>query len=159
MDLRSTANVDQRSTANVDHRSTANVDHRPGRFEESRLTDVVARFLPQDGLDNVFAQFLVAGPCAEAAVEVVLHLREQAGANLAVRGEAHPAACAAKGLADRRDDSDFTHAVSKGVATGCLAGLARRKFDERKRAANALHNFAERDDDLAASRGGPLQEA
>src|SRR5208337_2741181 len=113
-----------KSAGDVDPRSTADVDHRSGRLEESRLTDVVAGFLLLDGADNVGAQFLVAGAGAEAAIEVVLDLRKQAGANFAVGGETHPAAGAAKGLTHRRDDSDLTDAVCKRIAPGGFAHLA-----------------------------------
>jgi hypothetical protein len=140
-----------KSAADVNPQSAADVNHRTGGFEESRLTDVVAGLLAQDCLDDVSAEILIARAGAEAAIEVVLDLREQAGANFAVGCEPHPAACAAKGLADRRDNSDFTNAVCKCIAPSGFARFPRRKFDERKRAADAVDNFAERDDDL----GGP----
>ena len=126
----------------ISHRkSAADVDHRPRRFQESRLTDVVAGFLPLDGLDNVGAQFLFAGAGAEAAVEVVLDLRKEARANLAVGGETHPAACAAKRLAHRRNNSDLTDAICKCIAPGGFAGFPRRELDQRQSAADAFDNL------------------
>ena len=68
---------------------------------------MVARFFSLDDAENVGAQLFIRLAGAHAAVEIVFHLREQAGANFAVGGESNATACAAKWLGDRRDDADF----------------------------------------------------
>lgn len=131
-----------------DARLSANVDHGTGGLEETWLADVVAGFFHMNGTDDVGAEFLVACASAKAAVEIVLHLRKEAGANFAVGSEADAAACSTKCLADWRDDSDFANAVSECVAPGGFAGLARRQLDEREDATDPVDNFAQRDNDF-----------
>ncbi len=127
----------------MDPRLTANMNHRPGGLQESGLADVVACFLAVNSADDVGTQFVVAGAGAETAVKVVLHLRKEAGANLAVGGKAHAAARSAECLADGRDDTDLADAVRKGVAAGGFAGLARRQLDQRQGAANTVEDLAQ----------------
>src|SRR6202042_2840764 len=64
---------------------SADVDHGAGGLEESGLADVMAGFLSLHNLVDVAAQFRIGFAGAHVAVEVMLELREQAGANLAVR--------------------------------------------------------------------------
>src|ERR1039458_1517619 len=89
--------------------------HRSRGLQESWFPDMMTGFLTLHCTENVVAQFGIAGPSPEAPVQVVLDLREEAGANLAVRGEPDSAAGSAKRLAHRGDDADLTDSVGKGV--------------------------------------------
>ncbi len=75
----------------------ADVDHRTRGLFEAGLADVMASFLAVDDLADIAREFGVGGSADHAAGEVVIHLREEARANLAVGGEANPAAVAAEG--------------------------------------------------------------
>lgn len=66
--------------------SAADVDHRPRRLQKSRFANVMAGFLGLHGLDNIGAQLGVRGAGSQAAIQVVLHLGEEAGADFAVGG-------------------------------------------------------------------------
>jgi len=96
------------------------------------LADVMARLLPLHRTHDILTQFPLARAGAQASAEIVLHLRKQAGANLAVGGEPHPAARSAEGLAHRRDDADLAHAILKCIAPRGLARFAERQLYERK---------------------------
>jgi hypothetical protein len=112
------------------------------------LADVVARFFSLHGPVDVSAEFGVTFAGAHVAIEIVLHLRKKAGADLAVGGESNTAARTAEGLCDGRDDADFAAAIGKGVAARGFAGFARRHRDERQYAADAIDNLRERNDDF-----------
>src|ERR1039458_4154471 len=118
---------------------------------------MMARFLTLNGTENVRAEFRIARPGPQSPVKIVLHLREETGANLAVGGEPHPAARPAEGLAHRCDDADLANSIAKGVAPRRLAQLARRQLDERKHAADAFHNLGQRHHDLGRPQAALLQ--
>ncbi len=99
-------------------RLAADVDHGAGRLEEAGFADVVAGFLALHGAVDVGAELGVGGAGAHAAVEVVLDLGEQAGADFAVGGEADAAAGSAEGLGDGGDDADFAGAVGRSRSGG-----------------------------------------
>ncbi len=80
----------------------------------------------------------VSASAPHDSVEVVVGLREEAGADLSVGREADAAALAAEGLRDGRDDADFSYAVVEGVADGGFAERVRLQCElrgERFRAA------------------------
>jgi len=91
-------------------------------------------------------------PCARAhqAIQVVFGLREEAGTDLSVRGEANAGAGAAEGLRDRRDDADLSPAVREGIATGSLAGLVWGQFDEREDSLDALDDLTQGNNDFGS---------
>src|SRR5450631_277587 len=129
-------------------RSAPNVDHGSRRIEEVRLSNVVPRFLLLDGTHDVGAQFLVVRTCAQTSIEVMFNLREQAGANLAVRCKPHAAARTAEGLAHGRDNSNLANAIFKGVAARRFAGFARWHLHKRQDTPDALDDFLQRYHDL-----------
>src|SRR5690348_15108634 len=57
-----------------------------------------------------------------AASQIVIEEGEQAGANLAVRGQAYTRTMSAERVRDGRDDADLAQAVVKGVAPRGFAG-------------------------------------
>src|SRR6202522_4548272 len=124
------------------------MDHRTRGFQEFRLPDVVARFFSLDDAENVGAQLFIRLAGAHAAVEIVFHLREQAGANFAVGGESNATACAAKWPTARCDYARFPAPVGKAVTAAIFPRLARGELNERKDAVNGLDDLSEGDDDL-----------
>src|SRR5579863_5324064 len=94
-------------------RSTADMHHGSRRLEEARFADMMACLLALNGFENVGTEFRIAGSGPQAPIKIVLHLREETGANLAVGSESKPAASAAERLSDRRDDADLAHAILK----------------------------------------------
>ena len=115
--------------------------HGPRWFQESGLADVMAGLLPLNGTKNEGAKFLIARAAEHVAVEVVVGLRKEAGADFAVGGEADTAACAAEGLRYRGNDADFALAVGKAVTASGLACFERGQLDQWENAADALNNF------------------
>ena len=132
-------------------RSTADVDHGAGGLEEAWFADVVAGFFGKHDAKEESAQIVVAGALAQLADEVVFAVGEEAGANLAVGGEADPAACAAEGLCDGSDDADFARAVLEPVTAGGFADGIGSEWAKGEDFADARDDFCEWNDHL----GGP----
>src|SRR5450631_927329 len=109
---------------------------------------MVPGFFALNCLRDVGRQIRIAFTGPHAAIEVMFDLGEKAGADLAVGGEADPAASSAKGLGDGGDDADFSNAVSKCVAAGGFAGFAGRERCQRQDAMNAPYDFSERHNNL-----------
>ena len=104
--------------------------HVARRLLEAGLADVVACFLAHDHAPYIRGQVLVGSTAQHFAVEVVVGLREETGAERAVGGDADAAAVAAKRVGDRSDNADFAHAIAEGVAPGGLAGGVRGERDD-----------------------------
>jgi hypothetical protein len=98
------------------------MDHGARGFEEAGLADVVARFLLLYGSQDEFAQLFVGGAAAHFSAEIVFEIRKEAGADLAVGGEADAAARSAEGLGDGGDDADLAYSVGEAIAAGGFAG-------------------------------------
>src|ERR1035441_4102540 len=75
-------------------------------------------------------RLLIGSTPQHLAVEVVIGLREEAGADASVGSNANPAAMAAEWPRDRRDDADLAYAVGEGEALCRLAGRAGGKFHQ-----------------------------
>ena len=101
------------------------MNHRARGFLKAGLAYVVASFLAVNYLADIGGEFGIGGAALHAAKEIMVGLREKAGANFSIRGEANTAAMPAEGTADRRDNADFTAAIGKGVTAGGLAGGGR----------------------------------
>src|SRR5262252_4862125 len=86
-------------------RSAPDSRHRPGRLEEAGLVDAVARELGGDRTPPQFGQFLVGSPASHRVAQVALVLREQAVADLAVRGQPDPVTLPAERPGDRAYDA------------------------------------------------------
>ncbi len=117
----------------------------------------MARFLPLHNAVDVAAQLRVGFAGAHVAVEVVLHLGEEAGADLAVGGEPDAAACSAEWLGDGGNDADFALAIGEAEAAGGLRGIAWGELDEWQDAANALDDFGDRYDDFGRPEAAFLE--
>src|SRR5580704_1772414 len=75
---------------------------------------------------------------------------EQAGTNLAIGGDAHPATVSAEGMRHGSDDADLTDAVLENVAPGGFAAHV-SDFAQGHEFGHAAQDLVERDHDL----GGP----
>src|SRR5450755_2896891 len=104
--------------------------HVSRRLLKAGLADVVAGFLAHDDSPDIRGQLFLGSAAAHLAVEVVVGLREETGAESAVRRDADAAAVAAEGMRDRCDDADLADAVGEGVAPGGLAGGTRWQLDQ-----------------------------
>ncbi len=122
--------------------------HGAGGLEELGFADVMAGLFLLDGADDVLAEFGVCGAGFHAGVEIVLGLREEAGADFAVGGEADPAAGAAEGVGDGSYDAEFGWVVGEGVATGCFAGVLRLEREDGVDGGDAGEDFALADDNF-----------
>src|SRR5271165_1507356 len=105
--------------------SAPDMHHRAGRRYKARLADMVACFLVINGLANEIGEFVIAGAVLHSRGEIVLAHREQAGANLAVGGDAHAAAMPAERMRNGSNNADFADAILEDIAARRLAaGLA-----------------------------------
>src|ERR1019366_2449296 len=95
--------------------------HRSRRGDESRLADMVALFFVLDGAKDELDHLFVAATRLHQGSQVVFADREQAGANLAIRGNTNAAAVAAKRMRHRSNDADLANAVLKDIAARGLA--------------------------------------
>ena len=87
-------------------------------------------FLIGDELD-VGAEFVVGVAGDHVSVEVVVELREEASADLAVGGQANAGAGSAEWVGDGRDDADLADAVREGEAACGVAGVVEPERAER----------------------------
>src|SRR5579859_538736 len=116
--------------------------HRPRCRNKIRLPDVMARFLFADHVADEPDEFVVRSAAAHKFMQVMVPYRKQAGANLAVGGNANAAAMPAEGMRYRSNNSDLANAVVKAITAGGLTVLM-RDFDQRPVLRHALENFVE----------------
>src|SRR6266567_3451382 len=90
--------------------------HRPRSRHKVRLADMVPFFLLRDHAPDELRQLIVGGSAAHLRVQVVIPDRKQAGANLAVAGDADAAAMSAEGMRHRRNDANLADSVFKPIA-------------------------------------------
>ena len=83
-------------------------------------------FFLRDDSANEVCQFVVARAAAHLGVQVMIPDREQAGANLAVGGDADAAAMSAEGMRDGSDDADLADAIVEAVTS---RGFGARVWD------------------------------
>src|SRR5436190_7728372 len=118
--------------------------HRPRRAHEVGFADVVALFFLAHNIADEIRKLVVGGAATHQFVQIVVPDGKQAGANLAVGGNANAAAMAAERVRNRGDDSDLADAVVETIAAGGLTAGA-RNLDQRPVLAHALEDFIERD--------------
>src|SRR6266404_4086022 len=118
--------------------------HCPRRLNKIRLADVVARFFSLDNPTDELHEIVIRSSAAHQFMQVVVPNGEQAGANLAVGGDADAAAMAAEGMRNRRDDSNFANAIVKTITASRLAACV-RDFDKRPIICHAAQDFVESD--------------
>src|SRR5882757_9158772 len=120
------------------------VHHAAGGFFEAGLADVVAGFLLADDGVDVGDQFSVGIAGAHASGEVVVEDGEEAGTDLAVGGEANPAAMPAEGMRDGGDDADLADAIVEAEAARGFAALM-FDLDQRFEFVHLAQNLVESD--------------
>ena len=86
---------------------------------------MVPSFLAVDHMSYVRHKLLIGLAAQHFSSQVVVGLREEAGADFAVGGEADAAAVAAEGPGDGGDNADFAAPIGEGVAARGLAGRVR----------------------------------
>src|ERR1035437_5173814 len=116
--------------------------HRSRRRHEARFADVVTLFLVLDGVKDELDHLLVATSPRHQTSQVVFADREQAGADLAIRGDANAAAVAAKRMRNRRDNADLADAVLEEIAAGGLAAHM-SNLAQRHEFGHAPHDLVE----------------
>jgi len=105
-------------------------------------------FLIGDELD-VGAEFVVGVAGDHVSVEVVVELREEASADLAVGGQANTGTGSTERVGDGRDNADLTDAIGKREAARGVAGVVERERAERCSGAFVGgENLAHGDDDF-----------
>src|SRR5258708_18344896 len=119
----------------------ADEDHRARERHESRFVDAMAGFFFSDHGANSLLNVLVGGAVAEQGAEIVVILAEEAGADLAVGGEANAGAVAAEGLRDGSDQANFAgRAVRKFILARGFT-LCVRDLDQRPLRVDAAEDF------------------
>ncbi len=101
----------------------------------------MAGFFFSDHGANSLLNVLVGGAVAEQGAEIVVILAEEAGADLAVGGEANAGAVAAEGLRDGSDQANFAgRAVRKFILARGFT-LRVRNLDQRPLRVDAAKDF------------------
>ena len=101
--------------------------------------------LPNHALEP-FGDLIIRRARAQVRAQVVLGHTEQTGADLAVRSQPDAIAVAAKGLADRRDDSDLAPPIREGPAPGSRGGIVGGNRPQVEPGLQAGQNLAARHD-------------
>ena len=97
---------------------------------KSGFADVVPLFFLRHDAANEFCQLFVAGAAPHLRVQVVIPDRKQAGADLAVAGDADAAAMSAERMRHRSDDADLADAIFEAIAPRRLR-TRMRDLDQR----------------------------
>src|SRR5437016_1294949 len=123
------------------------VDHGTGRRHKIRFSDVVAGLLAIYHTVDKGHEFVVGSSATHQFVQVVVPDRKQASTNLAIGGDAHPAAMTAEGMGHGGDDANLTHAIIKNIAACGFAAIM-GDFDQRPVFGHAAQNLVQRDHDI-----------
>ena len=138
--------------------SAADRAHRPGRRAEAGLVDPVLQLLAPDRVADDPLQLGVVGAGPQRRAQVGLVEGEEAGAQLAVGGQAQPVAVGAERFGDGVDEADLAAPVGEGEDAGGRVRLARQLaqrvdlFDHRPHLGAGQHL-------LGASRRGRRRAA
>src|SRR5258708_11425935 len=119
----------------------ADEDHGTRGRHESRFVDAMAGFFFSDHGANSLLNVLVGGAVAEQGAEIVVILAEEAGADLAVGGEANAGAMAAEGLRDGSDQANFAGRAVLKVIRARGFTLRVRNLDQRPLRVDAAQDF------------------
>src|SRR6267154_772667 len=105
---------------------SANKHHSTRGWYEVRLIDAVPLFFFHHHGAYVRHQIFVGGPFAPQSAQVVILLAEQAGAQLAIRGQPDARTMSAERLRHRSNEPDLPwRAIRKAVLAGRFAALVR----------------------------------
>src|ERR1700736_1268625 len=97
--------------------------HGPGSRHEISLSNMVPLFFSLHHATNELRQLLIRSSAAHQLVQIMIPDGEQAGANLAIRGDANAAAMSAERVRHGRDNSDLSDAVIETISSGGFAAL------------------------------------
>src|SRR6185437_10045651 len=105
---------------------------------------MVPLFFPLYDAADKIPDFVIRSAASHQFMEIVVPNGKQAGANLAIRGDANTAAMTAEGMGNWRDNSNLADAVVKPVAPSCFTATA-RNFHQRTVLGHAIKNLIQRD--------------
>src|SRR5579872_1067266 len=100
----------------------------------------MAFFFFRDDIADELLEFRIARASSHLRMQIVIPDREEAGSNLAVRGDANTAAMAAKWMRYGRNDPDLSDAVFKSIPARRLR-TTMRNLDERTVFSHPRENF------------------
>src|SRR5258708_35144444 len=100
----------------------------------------MAFFLLAHNALNEAGKLVIRCAAPHQGMEIVVPDGKQAGANLAVGGDANPAAMPAERMRNRRDDSNFPNAVVEAVTPRGLAA-GPRDLNQRPVFSHAAQDF------------------
>src|SRR5579859_6544210 len=112
---------------------------------------MVARFLGLYRFLNEGNEIVVRTAAGQHAVEIMIEVGKEAGADLAIRSEADAAARTAKGLRDRRDYADFPQTIVETITAGGFTRVVRGQGHQRAIGVDLFDDFLQRNDYI----GGP----
>src|ERR1700679_2928039 len=120
------------------------MDHATRRFQEARLTDVMARLFGLDRLLNKSSEILIRPAPRQHAIQIMIEVGKEAGPDFAIGSKAYATAGSAKGLRYRCDDADFPDAVVEGIAARGFPRAVRCKSHQRAEAVQFCDYLGER---------------
>src|SRR5271170_5979458 len=105
---------------------------------------MVARLLGLDRLLNEGCEIFIRSAASQHAIEIMIEVREEAGADFAVGGEADTAAGSAEGLRYGGDDANLSHPVIEGIAAGGFARVVGGQIHQRAKAVELGYDLLQR---------------
>src|ERR1700688_572506 len=114
--------------------------HGPRCRNKIRLTNMMTRFFFADDIADEAYEFVIRSAAPHQFVKVMVPHREEAGADLPIRGDANTAAMSAKWVRNWSDNSNLSYAVLEAVAPRGFAALV-RNFDQRTIFTHAFENL------------------
>src|SRR3982074_2917493 len=126
---------------------TANMHHGSRSGHESRLPDMVPLFFLYDDFLDELSELFIRSAASHQFVQIMLPNREQAGAQLAIGGDADAAAVATERMRHRGNDSNLAHAIGEAIAPSGFATLVRNLL-QRHKLRHARKNLVQRDHNL-----------
>src|SRR5271165_2046332 len=105
---------------------------------------MVARLLGFDRLLDEGSEIFIRAAARQHTIEIVIEVGKEAGADLAIGGEADAAAGPAKGLRDGRDDANFSYAIVEGIAARSFTGAVAGQSHQRAKAVELAYHLLER---------------
>src|SRR6202041_1494651 len=107
---------------------------------------MVTRLFGFDCLLNEGDEIVIRSATRQNAIEVMIEVGKEAGANLAVGRETDTAAGTAKSLRYGGDDADFPHTIVESVAARGFTGVVGGQSHQRAKAVELVDHLLQRND-------------
>src|SRR5271157_6586468 len=119
----------------------ADVHHGAIRLNKIGLINTVAGLFLVNRIDEKSLNIAVHRSIANQMPHVILFHREQTSTQLAVGGQANPAALPAKGDGNRRNNPNFALSIREAITQSGFAGRMSRRLEQGKDRVDGRDDF------------------